>query len=197
MTCYINLTGRQARAIIDAQDYDEVSQYSWHWLDGYAATWIDDKLMYMRWLILGFYKWGFLVTTRHINGVKLDNRRHNLEVVVEMMSSRFRNNHPTSRQKGVNWRTTTNNWQVTIRVYGRAVYVGTFGDEEEAIKAYREAAVKYNVSLKSRYKGVYFDKKSRKWRAQIWMNGKQNNLGVFDDEEEAAEAYREAKSDRL
>lgn len=44
----------------------------------------------------------------------------------------------------------------------------------------------------SSYKGVHWDKRTQKWRAQISVNGKQRHLGVFTDELEAAQAYDKA-----
>jgi len=41
----------------------------------------------------------------------------------------------------------------------------------------------------SRYKGVYWNKRSRKFVAQISMNGKKTSIGYFHDEIEAAIAY--------
>ena len=41
----------------------------------------------------------------------------------------------------------------------------------------------------SRFKGVYFDKQTRKWIAKIGYNGKTIHLGSFEDEVEAAKAY--------
>ena len=41
----------------------------------------------------------------------------------------------------------------------------------------------------SRYKGVWRDKRKRKWRACISYNGKVIHLGTFTDEIEAARAY--------
>jgi len=38
-------------------------------------------------------------------------------------------------------------------------------------------------------KGVYFNKRDNKFIAQIWIDNKHKNLGYFDDELEAHEAY--------
>jgi hypothetical protein len=44
----------------------------------------------------------------------------------------------------------------------------------------------------SEHMGVGWDKSARKWRAQICIDRVDKNLGSFDDEEEAAEAYKAA-----
>jgi hypothetical protein len=44
----------------------------------------------------------------------------------------------------------------------------------------------------SRYRGVYHDKKYKKWRAHISVNNKKRHLGYFKDEKEAARAYDNA-----
>lgn len=41
-------------------------------------------------------------------------------------------------------------------------------------------------------KGVCFDKINKKWRANIWLNGKQKNLGRFLTKNEARQAYKKA-----
>lgn len=47
---------------------------------------------------------------------------------------------------------------------------------------------------KSGYRGVCFDKRSKKWRATIAVHHKQKYLGLFDTPEEAHEAYLKAKA---
>lgn len=44
----------------------------------------------------------------------------------------------------------------------------------------------------SKYKGVYFCKTKRRYRARIFMDGKSIHLGSFKNEEDAARAYNEA-----
>ena len=43
--------------------------------------------------------------------------------------------------------------------------------------------------------GVFWDKKSKKWRAYIYVCGKQKHLGLFDTQEEASVAYLKAKAE--
>ena len=45
--------------------------------------------------------------------------------------------------------------------------------------------------------GVHFDKPMGKFEAQIAIDGKVKNLGLFDSEDEAEEAYLAAKSDNI
>jgi hypothetical protein len=45
-------------------------------------------------------------------------------------------------------------------------------------------------TFSSRYTGVGWLKRNKKWRAQIQINGKQTYLGLFDTEVEASNAYQ-------
>lgn len=56
----------------------------------------------------------------------------------------------------------------------------------------RENVSKYNRSVKtsSQYTGVSWDKRDNKWRSQISIDGNRKNLGNFDCEIEAHEAYK-------
>lgn len=52
-----------------------------------------------------------------------------------------------------------------------------------------------SVRNTSGFKGVYFDKKRNKYVAQITVNGRQFNLGRFDDPRDAALCYNTAAED--
>ena len=57
------------------------------------------------------------------------------------------------------------------------------------IITHRENTSKDKKGL-SKYTGVTWFSRDKKWKAQITINGKNKHLGYFKDEEEAAEAYR-------
>lgn len=47
------------------------------------------------------------------------------------------------------------------------------------------------INCSSKYKGVYWDCNSKKFKAQIQIDGKKTHIGLFKSEEEAARAYNE------
>ena len=47
----------------------------------------------------------------------------------------------------------------------------------------------------SQYKGVNWNKQNNKWKAQININGKVKYLGLFTNEEEAAETYKKINNE--
>ena len=47
----------------------------------------------------------------------------------------------------------------------------------------------------SKYKGVSPTTDGKKWRAQIWFGAEIHHIGTYNTEEEAHEAYEQAKAD--
>ena len=57
----------------------------------------------------------------------------------------------------------------------------------------RNVTNQQNCFNRTKAKGYYWDKRKKKWRAKIHLNGKNIHLGYFDLEEDARNAYLEAK----
>jgi hypothetical protein len=55
-----------------------------------------------------------------------------------------------------------------------------------------QANTQKKIGFSSRFKGVNWHKKAKKWVAQINVNGKKKYLGCFHEEDTAAQRYNEA-----
>jgi len=61
--------------------------------------------------------------------------------------------------------------------------------ENLEIVSNRENSNHKHIKHSSKYTGVGWCKKSNKWQAYIYFNGKQKKLGYYNDEKEASDAY--------
>lgn len=156
---YINLTqGRQV--IVDDEDFDFLSRWKWqynrktgyttrgNWVKNESGKWVQPKL-YLHKEILS--KKGYL--TDHINGNKLDCRKDNLRI-----ATRAQNNHNARTRKdnklgykGVVWREKSRDFVAYINVNGKRICLKTYHNLEDAVKARKEAEVKYHGEFA--YKG--------------------------------------------
>jgi len=143
--------------IIDEDDYDELVQFSWHatrvkyGLAGYQFVAVrtcycpfDNKkkrTIFMHRQITSCPR-GLQVD--HINHEPLDNRKVNLRVCTgtENMHNSHAHKLSSSQYKGVSWYPPTKTWQAHIRVDKKKLHLGYFENEQDAAKAYDEAASK-------------------------------------------------------
>lgn len=65
----------------------------------------------------------------------------------------------------------------------------------EATQVQNSANQKIRKNNTSGYKGVFFDKRSKKWYSQLQYNWKSIYIGSFDSPKEAAEAYAKTASE--
>lgn len=136
-----------ARTLIDKEDYEKVKDYKWH-LDNnnYARTTNNKihKIFKLHCFILGKIKRGFVVD--HINHNTLDNRKCNLRVVTQ--SQNIMNSQDV---RGYYWDKNYKSWYTKICVKGKSIFLGYFKNKLDAIKARKEAEIKYFGVY--RYKG--------------------------------------------
>jgi hypothetical protein len=121
-----------------------------------------------------------------------------------------------SRYVGVCWHKGRQKWEAQITVRGVLQYLGLFDDEDDGARAYDAAVAAQNLRYprnfpgdtgaeqaikqrdnrsaipdkgKSRFVGVRWHKKGKKWEVYTTDTGKQKYIGLYDDETAAARAF--------
>jgi hypothetical protein len=144
----IKLSGRHGgHSIVDDEDFNEVSKYSWYYNAGYAmAKSREYKNVLMHRIILNTPKG---METDHINGDGLDNRRCNLRICTTAQNqwNRIKRKDNNSGFKGVSLKKATNKFIARITVNKKRMYIGTFVTAKEASIAYNIHAKKYHAEF--------------------------------------------------
>lgn len=134
-------------------------------------------------------------------------------------------NAGSSRYRGVTWDKTHDIWRAAQRIDRKLINIGSFQTEEEAHDALvqfrlerglepgfeqeprhrktvdRSTWAKPTLPVEnnrgtSKYRGVSYSSRQKKYQAQVTVNGKRNHLGWFDNEENAYQvvlAFRETQ----
>ncbi len=135
------------RILVDADDFDYLSQFEWAICSGYAKrSCHSDQDSF--WLEMGHEimeleignGWGRVLD--HANRNKLDNRKTNLRICTQAQNVHNGPGKPngSSRFKGVSWNKQSQHWRAYIVLEGKYQHLGQFIDEEEAARAYDAAA---------------------------------------------------------
>jgi hypothetical protein len=133
----------------------------------------------------------------HIDNNKLNNNVNNLQLVT------VRHNVSKDRNRksliGSDLSKTGNRWFSRIKINGKLIHLGSFISEEEANKCYLEAVnsiengeeIKHKKRIQaSKYKGVQWNKQTKRWISNIYVNGKSRRIGSFKCELAASTAYQ-------
>ena len=147
----IQLGGRYKKkisgyALIDDEDFNELSKYKWHLAVGYAKCGVQSKGKWrnisMHQVIMSTPKG---MDTDHIDGNRLNNQKANLRICTHAQNNHNskipRNN--TTGFKGVVFHRNTKKFMAQIAVNKKRIYLGLFSSLKEAALAYNEGAKKY------------------------------------------------------
>ena len=135
-------------AVVDDEDYEFLSQWKWfaqktkHTVYAARKPWVSGSgrstKVYMHRVISGANDG---MQTDHMDGNGLNNRRANLRSVTQQdnLLNRVRwTKGCASRFRGVYLDKRDGSWFSSITVNGKSTYLGRFGSEEDAARAYLE-----------------------------------------------------------
>lgn len=134
-----------AYAEIDDEDFDLISNYSWHMMKGYvvASVYLNKKRknVYLHRIINNTPDG---LETDHIDRDKLNNKKENLRTATRKENVINCNRKRKAKFRGTCFIQKRNKWIASIRVDGVVKYLGIFDNELIAANTYNINATKYH-----------------------------------------------------
>lgn len=147
----------EEKVLVDDFSYYVLREFNWWGVKGwgstfYAVTWLNNKCVHMHRLILGLHNSKNTIRVDHKDGNGLNNCFINLR-----HANRFENSW-NSKKPCSSWKGTVSSkykgvsqerrrpelgWRCVIKHHGKYIHLGRYSREEDAARAYDEAARKY------------------------------------------------------
>ncbi len=143
-----NRRAKPIYAKVDPRDYQKLAQYDWQLFESdskkcYAARLDNRKIVHMHRIIMNAPA-NKMIDHRDRDG--LNNTRQNLRFATPSQNScnRIRSKKGTSEYRGVSFHKKDGKWQACICFRGVHKHLGTFKNEQDAARAYDQAAKIYH-----------------------------------------------------
>ena len=145
----IGYTNKGEEFYFDLEDYDKIKDVCWSINKGGYVIGADRKKyktknVRMHRIIMGVEDPKIFID--HINVKdKHDNRKQNLRIATPQQNNfnRSKQINNTSGITGVSWSSSNNKWHACIKINRKNINLGYYNDKDEAIKARKEAEIKF------------------------------------------------------
>lgn len=136
----IKTNNKKYKVIIDDEDFDKVKNFTWYYDKGYIVALVKGQRVLIHRLILSAKE---DVVVDHKNGNTLDNRKCNIRVCThaQNVANAKKRGGCKSKFKGVFPNKNKTRWLVYCGPNTQNRYIGSYGTEIEAAKAYDRVAL--------------------------------------------------------